>query len=75
MVDVDFNFDLTLIIQMDSLKCLCERTLKHHIDDDSALFLLSLADQYNAATLRVRYSYDKFHYKTKASLITILAVG
>ncbi|XP_013420010.1 uncharacterized protein LOC106180548 [Lingula anatina] len=38
--------------EVDSLKSLCENTLKHHLDEDSSLFLLSLAEQYNATALR-----------------------
>lgn len=39
--------------EMDSLKSLCECSLKHHLDEDSALFLFGLADQLHCKTLRV----------------------
>ncbi|XP_013783752.1 uncharacterized protein LOC106467912 [Limulus polyphemus] len=38
--------------EMDPLKQLSEEALKGHIDEDSALFLLSIGDQFNAKTLR-----------------------
>ncbi|XP_064635771.1 uncharacterized protein LOC135492948 isoform X2 [Lineus longissimus] len=38
--------------EMDSLKLLCEHSLRHHLDEDTALFLLSLADQFHAKILR-----------------------
>lgn len=45
--------------QMDSLKLLCEHSLRHHLDEDTALFLLSLADQFHAKILRVGHPlYD-----------------
>lgn len=40
--------------ELDCLKQACELALKTHIDDDSALYLLSMADQFNARLLRVR---------------------
>ncbi|XP_035231149.1 uncharacterized protein LOC118203015, partial [Stegodyphus dumicola] len=40
--------------EVDSLKQISEEALKNLIDDDSALFLLSIADQFNARALRVR---------------------
>lgn len=38
---------------MDSLKVVCEHTLLLQLDEDSALFLLSLADQFNCRILKV----------------------
>ncbi|KFM67590.1 hypothetical protein X975_00357, partial [Stegodyphus mimosarum] len=38
--------------EVDSLKQISEEALKNLIDDDSALFLLSIADQFNARALR-----------------------
>ncbi|XP_074647658.1 uncharacterized protein LOC141903440 isoform X2 [Tubulanus polymorphus] len=38
--------------EVDSLKFICEQSLKHRLDEENVLFLLSLADQYNAKTLR-----------------------
>ncbi|XP_054724628.1 uncharacterized protein LOC129234620 [Uloborus diversus] len=38
--------------EVDSLKQISEGALKTHIDEDSALFLLSIADQFNAKELR-----------------------
>ena len=39
---------------MDSLKLTCEQELViKHLDENSVIFLLSMADQYNARTLRV----------------------
>ncbi|KAK3592425.1 hypothetical protein CHS0354_036055 [Potamilus streckersoni] len=35
-----------------SLKSLCEQALKHHVDDENALYLLSFADQLNAKKLK-----------------------
>lgn len=39
--------------ELDCLKQACEHALKSHIDDESALYLLSMADQFNARVLRV----------------------
>lgn len=40
---------------MDILKLYCEQELTvRHLDEASVIFLLSMADQYNARTLRVR---------------------
>lgn len=38
--------------EVDSLKQISEEALKKHIDEDSALFLLSIGDQFNAKSLR-----------------------
>ncbi|XP_067143399.1 uncharacterized protein [Centruroides vittatus] len=38
--------------EVDSLKQISEESLKKHIDEDSALFLLSIGDQFNAKFLR-----------------------
>ncbi|ELU06536.1 hypothetical protein CAPTEDRAFT_219008 [Capitella teleta] len=38
--------------EMDSLKCHCEYALNSSIDEESVLFLFSLADQYNARVLK-----------------------
>ena len=40
-------------LKVDSLKSLCEHSLKHHLDEDSCLFLLGLADQLHCKALRV----------------------
>ena len=40
--------------QTTSLKSCCEYALKLHIDDETALYLVSLADQLNAKVLKVR---------------------
>jgi hypothetical protein len=34
--------------ELDNLKQACEHALRTHIDDESALYLLSMADQFNA---------------------------
>lgn len=39
--------------EVDSLKQACEYGLHSSIDEDSVLYFLSMADQYNAKTLRV----------------------
>ncbi len=46
---------------MDSLKSDCEYALKYHLDDDSALFLISLADQFHAKMLKVSL-YNLIYY-------------
>lgn len=39
---------------MDSLKLYCEQELAiRHLDENSVIFLLSMADQFNARSLRV----------------------
>ncbi|XP_025114825.1 uncharacterized protein LOC112576505 isoform X1 [Pomacea canaliculata] len=38
--------------EMDSLKISCEHALKHHVDEDTALYLLSLADQLGCTSLQ-----------------------
>ena len=43
--------------QTTSLKSCCEYALKLHIDDETALYLISLADQLNAKVLKVCYLY------------------
>ncbi|XP_046382195.1 uncharacterized protein LOC124153093 [Haliotis rufescens] len=47
--------------EMDSLKSVCEHALKHHIDDETALYLLSLADQLHCKFLRE----TSLHYITE----------
>lgn len=42
-----------MYFQVDCLKQISEDALVKHIDEDSALFLLSIADQFNAGALRV----------------------
>lgn len=39
--------------EVDALKQICEQVLKGYIDNDSVLYFLSLADQYNAKALKV----------------------
>lgn len=39
--------------EVDTLKQVCEQVLKRHIDGDSVLYFLSLADQFNARVLKV----------------------
>ncbi|KAL5019275.1 hypothetical protein ScPMuIL_004997 [Solemya velum] len=38
--------------EMDCVKSLCEQSLKHHMDEQTVLYLLSLADQLHAKTLK-----------------------
>lgn len=40
--------------EVDTLKQICEHVLKGHIDIDSVLYFLSLADQFNAKSLKVK---------------------
>lgn len=42
---------------MDSLKSVCEGALKPAINADNVLVLLSVGDQYNAASLRVSSTF------------------
>ena len=44
--------------QTTSLKSCCEYALKLHIDDETALYLISLADQLNAKVLKVCCIYE-----------------
>ena len=39
--------------QTTSLKSCCEYALRLHVDDETALYLVSLADQLNAKVLKV----------------------
>ena len=41
------------IFQTTSLKSCCEYALRLHVDDETALYLVSLADQLNAKVLKV----------------------
>ena len=57
------------VFQMDSLKFACENSLRHHLDEDTALFLLSLADQFSSHNLKVNTfhfwllrNYDSSHF-------------
>ncbi|KAL8579419.1 hypothetical protein ACOMHN_026784 [Nucella lapillus] len=38
--------------EMDSLKLTCEHALRHHVDEDTALYLLSLADHLSCSALQ-----------------------
>ena len=46
---------LNCIFQTVSLRSRCEHALKHHIDDDTVFYLLSLGDQLSAKTLKVGF--------------------
>lgn len=41
--------------EVDTLKQACEHALLPHIDDESVLYFLSMADQVHAKTLRVSF--------------------
>lgn len=43
--------------EVDTLKQACEYALQSSIDVDSVLYLISMADQFNAQYLRVNYSH------------------
>ena len=44
-------------LQTTSLKSCCEYALRLHVDDETALYLVSLADQLNAKVLKVSFLY------------------
>ena len=44
------------VVQMDCLKLTCEHALRHHVDEETALYLLSLADHLSCTALQVQAS-------------------
>lgn len=51
------------VVQVDSLKTVCEHGLKAHIDHDSVLYFLSMADQFNAKHLRVSVLMKAIYFR------------
>lgn len=43
-----------VFFQMDSLKDICEETLRKDIDDDNVLLCLGVAEQFSVSRLKVR---------------------
>ena len=47
------------IFQVESLGQVCEHILLQHVDTDTALYLLSIADQFQSKTLKVRLNFSR----------------
>lgn len=54
------------VAQMDCLKLTCEHALRHHVDEETALYLLSLADHLSCTALQVPAS--SHNHKTHTAI-------